>query len=426
MDFLHIAGINRSGGSLLARLFDGHKDILSYPMEVGFHFDYTSYGFLDKITGNPTCIPKFDKNINPIEYFQAEKETFDYKWGSESASKFGVRKNYLEKAYYEKTLQTSFDHEQYVKKLKEYCSKSNSNQEFFEAKHKAYFECWNNNTYFNNPKYVVTHASSGLFLSNFDRYFEDFKNSFIIIPIRDCIGYVASEKIRIARRFFGSRRFSKPLPPNFLVKHFNTYDLNSILRTWLIAISRIKLLQEKYASNNRLIVYRFEKLTESPSDVMKFFSKRLNFDYRETLTTPTLCGKDWLGNSHQGKNKGIKSRPNEYYKNVLRKDEIDYIYSKTSNLNNILQNSKSFELDFLNIDDKYFFDIEKQRVASMKKNTWSLYCALGYSGFRKLKLSNSNYITVIAYFFSIFVRICHIPRLLKQKFFPGLGKQNYT
>ena len=36
MDFIFIAGINRSGGSLLARLFDGHKDFASYPMEVGF------------------------------------------------------------------------------------------------------------------------------------------------------------------------------------------------------------------------------------------------------------------------------------------------------------------------------------------------------------------------------------------------------
>ena len=75
---------------------------------------------------------------------------------------------------------------------------------------------------------------------------------------------------------------------------------------------------------------------------------------------------------------------------------------------------------------KYFFDIKNHRKASTSVNTWSMYCALGYSGFRKLKLSKSNYISSIAYLFSIFVMICHIPRLLKQKFFPGLGKQNYT
>ena len=271
MNFIHIAGINRSGGSLLARLFDGHKEFASYPMEVGFNFDYNSFGFLDKLTGTPTYISEFHNNINPIEYFNAGKEVVYYKWGKESSGKFGVRKNYLEKAYFEKTIKTNFDHQQYVKKLSEYCSKSNSNQDFFEGKHKAYFESWDNSAYFNDPKYVVTHSSSGLFLSNFDRYFNDFRNSYILIPIRDCIGYIAAEKTRIARRFFGSRRFSKPLPPNLLVKYFNAYDLNSIITTWLVAISRIKLLQEKYASNNRLITYRFEKLVESPSEVMKFF-----------------------------------------------------------------------------------------------------------------------------------------------------------
>ena len=133
-----------------------------------------------------------------------------------------------------------------------------------------------------------------MFLSNFDRYFNDFRNSYILIPIRDCIGYIAAEKTRIARRFFGSRRFSKPLPPNLLVKYFNAYDLNSIITTWLVAISRIKLLQEKYASNNRLITYRFEKLV-SPLRSDEIFFKTIKFDYQEILITPTLCGKNGLG-----------------------------------------------------------------------------------------------------------------------------------
>ena len=111
MDFVFIAGINRSGGSLLARLFDGHKDFVSYPMEVGFKFDNTSYGFLDKITGTPTYIPDFNENINPVKYFDAEKEIISYKWGEETSGKFGIRKNYLEKAFYEKSIETDFNYD---------------------------------------------------------------------------------------------------------------------------------------------------------------------------------------------------------------------------------------------------------------------------------------------------------------------------
>ncbi len=426
MNFIFIAGINRSGGSLLGRLFDGHKDFASYPMEVGFKFDYSSYGYLDKITGSPSYIPDFDNNINPIKYFEADKESISYTWGKETSGKFGVRKNYLEKAYYEKSVKTNFNHELYIERLNKYCLNSKSNQELYEGKHKAYFESWDNGAYFKNPKYVVTHASSGLFLSNFDKYFKEFQNSFIFIPIRDCIGYVAAEKTRIARRFFGSRRFRKPLPPDFLIKKFDAYDLNSILTTWLISISRIKLLQEKYNSKNKLVTYRFEKLVENPTNAMNILCKKLNVNYENTLISPTLCGKKWLGNSQQGQNNGINSNPNQYYKNILREDEINFINSKIKDIDKILQEQNNFEVNFKDIDDKHFFDIKNQRNASANIRTWTLYCALGFSGFRKLKLIKPNFISLAAYFFSIFVMICHLPRLLKQKLFPGLGKQNYT
>ena len=426
MDFVFIAGINRSGGSLLARLFDGHEDFASYPMEVGFKFDNTSYGFLDKITGTPTHIPDFNENINPIEYFDAEKEVVSYKWGKETSGKFGIRKNYLEKAFYEKSVETNFDHKLYLEKLIKYCTGIKSNQELFEGKHKAYFESWDNGAYFNDPKYVVTHDSGGLFLSDFNKYFREFKNSFIFVPIRDCIGYVAAEKTRIARRFFGSKRFAKPLPPNFLIKRFDAYDLNSIINTWLISISRIKLLQENTNKRENLITYRFEKLAEQPSVSMKILSNKLNVNYENNLLSPTLCGKKWLGNSQQGKNNGINSQPNLYYKKILNENEINQIKNRIRDIESVIQEQVSFEIDFKNLDDKYFFDIKNQRKASLNNNTWSMYCALGYSGFRKLKLSKPNHISLIAYLFSIFVMICHFPRLLKQKLFPGLGKQNYT
>ena len=100
--------------------------------------------------------------------------------------------------------------------------------------------------------------------------------------------------------------------------------------------------------------------------------------------------------------------------------------SRIKDIDMIIQKENSFEVNLKDIDDKYFFDIDNQRKASLKANTWSLYCSLGYSGFRKLKLAKPNSISIIAYLFSIFVMISHFPRLLKQRLLPGLGKQNYT
>ena len=159
---------------------------------------------------------------------------------------------------------------------------------------------------------------------------------------------------------------------------------------------------------------------------MKILSNKLNVNYENNLLSPTLCGKKWLGNSQQGKNNGINSQPNLYYKKILNENEINQIKNRIRDIESVIQEQVSFEIDFKNLDDKYFFDIKNQRKASLNNNTWSMYCALGYSGFRKLKLSKPNHISLIAYLFSIFVMICHFPRLLKQKLFPGLGKQNYT
>ena len=121
-------------------LMDTNKSRL--PTEVGFKFKNDIFGFVDKVTGSPTYIPKFENNIDFIKHFDAEKEEPIYKWGKERSEKMGVRKNYLEKGFYEVNIQTNFDYDNYVKKLNEYCKKSKNNQELFTNKHKAYFESW--------------------------------------------------------------------------------------------------------------------------------------------------------------------------------------------------------------------------------------------------------------------------------------------
>ena len=103
---------------------------------------------------------------------------------------------------------------------------------------------------------------------NFQKYFEEFKNSSVIIPIRNIHTYIASEKTRIARLFFGSRRFYKPFPPNFLVKNFSSYDLSALIRTWKISITRTIILSEKFKNEN-LIVYRYENLAQDTETTMK-------------------------------------------------------------------------------------------------------------------------------------------------------------
>mgnify|MGYP003691626347 CR=1 FL=1 len=59
---IYIAGINRSGGSLLSRLYDNHSSILSYPTELGFPSDNSFYDIVDSYAGVPQSIPDYFKS----------------------------------------------------------------------------------------------------------------------------------------------------------------------------------------------------------------------------------------------------------------------------------------------------------------------------------------------------------------------------
>ena len=139
--------------------------------------------------------------------------------GSEKSDIIGVRKNYLEKSFYD-NVKTDFNFQNFINKLKLYSNSESSWSETHNAKHRAFFESWDDGKYLtNDTEYVVSHDSGGLYLTNIDKYFEVYHGSRFIVPIRDVLGYVASEKVRLARIYFGSRRFNKPILPYFLIKN---------------------------------------------------------------------------------------------------------------------------------------------------------------------------------------------------------------
>ena len=83
-------------------------------------------------------------------------------------------------------------------------------------------------------------------------------------------------------------------------------------------------------------------------------------------------------------------------------------------------------LNLTNIDPKYFQNYYYQKKYFNDKTKISLYYSLVSSNGRKITLRKPNLLSLLSIFFSMYVRIYNIPRLLKLKFFPGRGKQNYT
>tara|TARA_B100001059_G_scaffold236772_1_gene290130 strand:- start:3035 stop:4318 length:1284 start_codon:yes stop_codon:yes gene_type:complete len=424
--FIFIANqVCRSGGNLLSRLFDGNKKIATYPSEVGFKLNKNLLKNNDKIIGAPTFLPKFDKNIDPVDFFELEKDYQNFKYAENSYIHIGVRKNYLEKSYYEKKINTDFDFDKYFKNIRKYCNGASNNQELYYFKHKAYFHSWDNGIYWNDPNHIVTQDSNGLFLTNYDRFFSDFIGSIVFVPIRNCLGYVASEKIRIAKRYLGARRFAKPSPPNFIIKKFNEYDLKWLVNTWRVSLDKVKILQEKYREN--VFVLPLENLTENTQKVMDDIFLKLNTTVEEINYEPTIGGKTWLGNSHMGGIKGIKNNPNNYIHEILRQDEIHYINKKINNIDNILKSKNESLVDLTSIEDKYFFDVSKQRSLSKDNDSWILYNSFYFRGYRKLKVKQQDiFLILFTLFFQIYSKIYNFFKVKLLKIFPRDFNVNNT
>ncbi len=426
---IHLGSINRSGGSLFCRLLDGHPDVASYPIELSFPPNLKIAPYIEKITGYPSHIPNYDQSmhIDFLDFLGIEKVKSEpiYKWGKESTDSVGVRKNYLEKQFYGK-VKTDFDYERFINMFLERAKEAKRFEDLWNARHIAYFSAWEGNKYGGNLKYVVSHSSSGLYLSNIDKYFEEFNTSFYVYPLRSIFGYISSEKVRLARRYYGSRRFPKVKMPNFFAKIFKSYDLTAHINAWMSALTRVILLQEAFGVNDRFILYRYENLVNDTEGVIKTICEKTGLSYDPMLLVPTIAGQPWGGSSQQGKQTGVNRKLTEYYTEVLTDKEISTINERAGQVIGFLDSDKTTPCDLTKIPKKLLYDYDFQKQYFKDEEKMAMYGALANCGRRRNKIGVPDNLAIFALIYSKMIRVMHIPRLLKLKYLPGTGKQNYT
>ena len=89
---------------MLARLFDNHSRILSYPTELGFPRDYSYFDIVEDYSGVPQSVPIYNSSsgtdIFDLLELPKKKPSYETIWGKEHADPLGVRENYLEKVFY--------------------------------------------------------------------------------------------------------------------------------------------------------------------------------------------------------------------------------------------------------------------------------------------------------------------------------------
>tara|TARA_Y100000310_G_scaffold308073_1_gene350797 strand:- start:39 stop:1091 length:1053 start_codon:yes stop_codon:yes gene_type:complete len=289
--FLHIGGDSRSGGSLLARLFDGCENILSFPFESEY-FQNRNHNLI-----------KFDKFFNSLEIddlYELEVVAKMIKFGE------GVLTG---KQHYSKDLD-NFDVERFKNKL-EMSIKTTDN--IYDVLHKTYFEelLWPTSLSwpaFEEIEVVVNHCSR-TFISDLSEYYENFQNGYFVQTIRSPLSAIASMKA------YSFARESKYIDmPDFFI--------DIAIQRWLIALY-VGLQNNECYSKYKILFY--EELVESPEG-LKEVCKFIDIPFHEDMLVPKYRNKVWHGNSSFGKREPKLSNENrDKYKEILTNSEVKKI-----------------------------------------------------------------------------------------------------
>jgi hypothetical protein len=243
-----VSQIQRSGGSLLSQLLDGHPEIHAHPHEL-------MLGYKKKFIW-----PRIDLNDSPERWFAVlfEKMVVDhtakgYKKGRRDREPFPFifvpglqRRIFLE--YLESIQPVEL-------------------RDVFNAYMTSYFGAWLSNQNYNGRKKIVTAFAPWLSTveESVDLFFEIYPDGRLISLVRDPRNWFPSA-LRHAPEKYG--------------------NLERAIDRW--EKSARAMLRNKNRYGNRVCLVRFEDLVGKTSAVMHYFAKSLGIEFNEVLLVPTF------------------------------------------------------------------------------------------------------------------------------------------
>ena len=287
-----ISQIQRSGGSLLSQLFDGHPELHAHPHEL-------------KI-GNPKKYiwPEIDLKDDPEHWFETLFEDIVVRH-----MRYGYKK--MEK--YTDTLLFIFlpglQREIFLKYLDSV--KANTIREVFDAYMTSYFGAWVNNQNLHGQKKFITGFTPRLatLKENMKAYFNIYPDGRLISVIRD------------PKNWF----------PSAVRHNLEKYgDVKQALNQWNESAQGMLWNKEKYG--DRVCIINFEDLIQRTEAVMRYLADFLNIQFDDILVTPTFNKTPIKPNtSFKLEDPGvIVSVLNRY--NTLRQEELKVIDEMTGSL----------------------------------------------------------------------------------------------
>lgn len=291
-----ISEIQRSGGTLLSQLFDGHPECLAHPHELKIGYPAKDIW--------PVLSPEDD----PDTLFRTLFERPVIKLARE-----GYRKG-REDEFFLFVFLPSLQRDIFVDYLS--AQKIRSPRSILDAYMTSFFNAWLNYQGLNRSKRIITGFAAGLSTSesNVAAFFDTYPDGKLISVIRDPFSWYASaRRHRSKKRWFGT--------------------IESAIAHW--GRSAEAMIRNKSAYNGRVRVIRFERLIGDTENVMRGLSEFAGITYHESLLTPTFnnvpirANTSFAGETQSGILQTVLTRHQG-----LNDEEISYIEAHTRQLYN--------------------------------------------------------------------------------------------
>jgi hypothetical protein len=287
-----ISQIQRSGGSMLSQLFDGHPQVQAHPHEL-------KIGYPKKYIW-----PEIDLNDSPEKWFAIlfEDSVVEH-----------LRNGYKKMAKYEESFLFTFLPSLQRKIFLQYLNsvETRTLRSVFDAYMTSYFGAWvNNQNRLGSKKIVVAFTPRlAMLKDNMSSFFNVYPDGQLISVVRD------------PRNWF----------PSATRHRLDKYgDIQHALAQWLDSAK--SMLQNKEIYGDRVCILTFEDLVSRTEAVMRHLTELLQINFDEILLTPTFNKLPIKPNtSFKLENPGIMTSALERYKSLSRQ-ELEVIDDLTGNL----------------------------------------------------------------------------------------------
>lgn len=244
-----ISQIQRSGGTLLSQLFDGHPEIHAHPSELMIGYPLKSIW------------PKLDLSDHPERWFEVlfeERSIVDFNESYFKGQKDGRKYPFIFLPFLQRNIFLN-----YLTTVK-----SVSMREILNAYMTSYFGAWlNNQNYFGKKKFITAFTPRlAMVPESIESFFDVYPDGRLISVIRDPKNWYPSA----CRHNPKKKRYG---------------DLNHAIDQWLQSAQ--SMLRNKERWDQKVSIIQFEDLVTETESVMRYLADYLGIQFDRIFLNPT-------------------------------------------------------------------------------------------------------------------------------------------